>query len=95
MTVEGSRSPRAVQSNWKGFPCPACAEPLQYWSEVPKPGSDSVHVLLRCPQEHYWQEDLDLRTLHSSLFVERRHDLEAGDARSPAGTVGRPKPRRL
>jgi hypothetical protein len=43
-------------------------------------GSDgkTVRVLLVCPDRHCWEEQLALDTMHSSLFVERRRDLEAG-----------------
>jgi hypothetical protein len=37
-------------------------------------------VLLRCERGHCWQETLDLETLHSGVFVERRADLEEGVA---------------
>jgi hypothetical protein len=35
-----------------------------------------VHVVLSCPEGHCWQESLDARTHHSSIFVERRPELE-------------------
>ena len=75
-----TRAPRIVSSNWKGFPCPTCAQPLQYWrdDEADGPNDKVVNVLLVCPSSHCWQEQLSLDTLHSSLFVERRRDLEAG-----------------
>ena len=85
-------APRAVLSNWKGFPCPTCAQPLQYWMDEAgadgkaegKADGKKVKVLLVCPQKHCWQEELALDTLHSSLFVERRRDLEAEAGRTGA-----------
>ena len=48
-------------------------------------GAQTVRVLLVCPIQHCWQEELSLETLHSSLFVERRRDLEAdGVAAQPS-----------
>lgn len=78
------QAPRAVLSNWKGFPCPSCAQPLQYWRDDERGQEDgTVAVLLVCPGRHCWQEKLSLETLHSSLFVERRRDLETGEAPVP------------
>jgi hypothetical protein len=65
-----------VLSNWKGFPCPSCTQPLEYWRDEQGADDRVVHVLLVCPGHHCWQEQLSLDTLHSSLFVERRRDLE-------------------
>ena len=85
------RAQRAVPSNWRGFPCPACAQPLQYWMDEEAGGSEKVvNVLLVCPAHHCWEEHLSLETLHSSLFVERRRDLEGRalppDAPRPSAT---------
>ena len=77
MKRPSAKAPRTVLSNWKGFPCPACAQPLQYLGDEAGADGKTVRVLLVCPIQHCWQEELSLDTLHSSLFVERRRDLEA------------------
>jgi hypothetical protein len=67
---------RAVLTNWQGSPCPRCARALRYHSELPDSPPGYALVLLTCPIGHLWQERLNLETLHSGIFVERRRDLE-------------------
>jgi hypothetical protein len=67
---------RPVLSNWQGSPCPSCGGRLRYVSEEPNGEGRDVHVVLACPDGHCWQESLDARTNHSSIFVERRPELE-------------------
>jgi hypothetical protein len=40
-------------------------------------------VILGCDHGHRWQETLNLETLQSGVFVERRRDLE--DDAAPSG----------
>lgn len=67
---------RDVLSCWLGDPCPACGGALSYWSEEPGSGPQIVVVLLRCPEDHCWEELLSLTTLRSGIAVTRREDLE-------------------
>jgi hypothetical protein len=71
-------SGRSVATNWEGTPCPACATRLGYLRDLPSTNGEVVLVLLRCQRGHCWQETLNLETLHSGVFVERRKDLEDG-----------------
>lgn len=70
-----ARLRRARLTNWKGAPCPACAQPLAYARDLATEDG-VVLVLLRCPRQHCWEERLSLATLHSGVFVERRRDFE-------------------
>ena len=67
-------------TNWQGTPCPACGTPLGYSRDLPSPNGKTALVLVRCERGHCWQETLNLETLHSGVFVERRADLEDGAA---------------
>jgi hypothetical protein len=85
---------RAVLTNWQGSPCPRCAGPLRYDSDLPAASPGTALVLLTCEAGHLWQERMSLESLHSGVFVERREDLEqrrAGRERpaaTPAVAVG-------
>jgi hypothetical protein len=91
LTRRSKQAPRPVLSNWKGSPCPACAQPLQYWSED-APNGETVTVRLLCPSRHCWEERLSLKTMHSSIFVERRRDLEAEAPHRPPPLRARQTP---
>lgn len=67
-----------MATNWQGAPCPACALPLGYVRDLPSHNGEVILVLLGCERGHRWEERLQLKTLHSGVFVERRRDLEDG-----------------
>ena len=67
---------RTTLTNWLGSPCPRCALPLSYRADLAHPPEGWALILLACDGGHHWQERMNLKTLHSGVFVERRDDLE-------------------
>ena len=67
---------REPLTNWERAPCPRCGSPLRYRGDLPSAQETCALVLLVCEHGHHWQERMNLRTLHSGVFVERREDLE-------------------
>jgi hypothetical protein len=74
------RSTRSADSNFQGAPCPRCTAALAYRADLPGGDPGTVLILLECPAGHRWQERMTLASGHSGVFVERRADLETGDA---------------
>lgn len=77
---------RPLLCSWQGAPCPSCAEALRYVSERSSDEQRMVYVLLVCPQGHCWEEQLSLQTFRSSLFVQRRPELEPYRPATPPGS---------
>ena len=50
--------------------------PLRYRADLGQPPEGWALILLACDGGHRWQERMNLKTLHSGVFVERRDDLE-------------------
>ena len=81
---------RSPLTNWQGSPCPACATPLRYRSDLPDAPPGLAHVLLVCETGHCWQERLNLESRHSGVFVERREDLETSPGEGPPEALHAP-----
>ena len=80
---------RSTLTNWHGAPCPRCASPLSYRADLAQPPEGWALILLACDGGHHWQERMNLKTLHSGVFVERRDDLEDPVPVEHESTLGR------